>query len=253
LPDRNTPLLNGVVDRGFVSVGSWNYYNYQTNSVANLAISIRQTSALADCDLFAKAGQNPTRTSYDAAEVSVAQNFTMTIQDPGRLVWYIGVYGWTSCEYTIAVLETTSCPSNCNGHGSCGSNGQCLCDPNWSGDACDQQMNQLQNNVVKLQEQLESVGSWNYYSFTAVNTSSVHFVVKETASSGWLWMFVSRDTPTLRNYLFSDTETNTNKHRITIDLNQEQSVSFQLGVYANPYTLDDHAVTYDVIAWSPDF
>lgn len=76
----------------------------------------------------------------------------------------------------------------------------------------------------------------------------------------------------IRNYLYASTETNTRYHRINIDLNDQVGVAttFQLGVYTNPYVIDENlSVSFDLIgisfyfisfefiiiqkAWAPDF
>lgn len=32
---------------------------------------------------------------------------SLVIPDPGRATWYIGVYGWSTCEYTLAAFESS--------------------------------------------------------------------------------------------------------------------------------------------------
>jgi len=256
---RNTPLIANVPERGYVSVNSWNYYNYQTNSIANFVITITQTTATGDCDVYARAGQIPTRVAYDASDVQTAANFSLIIPDPGRAVWYIGIYGWSTCGYIITVTESTSCSPNCTTHGTCLADGTCMCNSGWSGDACDQRINTLVNNILKF-GQLQGIAEWSYYSFKiSSNSSSVHFAVKETNSVGLLWLFVTKgqnSVPSIRNYLYSSTETNTQFHRINIDLDDQPpgvETIFQLGIYANPYVIDERQILYSLIAWSPDF
>jgi len=251
---RSSPLANGEVDSGYMTSGNWNYYNYIVNSAADLVVSVTQTSAGGDCDLYAKAGSVPTRTSFDASDVGILNNFTLTIPDAGQQTWYIGLFGWSTCTYVITVTESTTCPNACSGNGVCGADGTCTCNAGWSGQACDQRMNQLQSNVMVTASIPAGGTTWNYFSFvSSAQTSSVHIAVRETNSNGWLWVFVAKETPTLRNYLYSDTETNTNIHILNIELNEQDPITYQIGIYTNPYSLADRNITYNIIAWSPDF
>ncbi len=114
-----TPLTPDQVVSGYVEFNSWNYYNYNSNSDGNLVIYVNHTDSGGDCDLYVRAGQTPTRFNYgefitkpfiyivvDYQDLSTATFFTLSINDPGSEQWYIGVYGWTTCDYDIWVDET---------------------------------------------------------------------------------------------------------------------------------------------------
>jgi len=199
--------------------------------------------------------------TYDASDVDTQQNFNLTISDPGQAVWYIGIYGWSSCSYSITVFETATCPGggNCNGHGACNADGSCSCSITWSGIACDQQMNSIFSGVIRSHEELRGVSAWKYYSFAvSKNSSSIVIALKETTGTGGqLWVFVALDSvPTIRNYLAASTDTNSRFHRISIDLETLPATDrvFQVGVYTNPYVIDAQSdIFYDIIAWAPDF
>jgi hypothetical protein len=248
---RNSLLSNGESDTGFVSPSSWNYFSYQSNSVQNLEVFMR--TQMGDCDLYAKQGQAPTRVSYDVSDVGTTSNFTMSIPDPGSNTWYFGVYGWSTCSFTITIVETNACLPGCNTHGQCIS-GTCICNDGWAGEACDQSSAVLLSNTVQSGTISGGRASWKYYTYTShPNSTSVHVALKELETDGWLWVFVSRDIPTLREYDYADTETNTPTHRINIDLTQEaQFNTYHIGVYANPYSLS-RDIPFKIIAWSPDF
>jgi hypothetical protein len=55
-------MQNGVPDQGYVSASNWNYFRYDSASVANLMISLQTTGG--DCDIYAKSGSIPSRISY---------------------------------------------------------------------------------------------------------------------------------------------------------------------------------------------
>jgi len=94
---------------------------------------------------------------------------------------------------------------------------------------------------------------WIFYSIDISDTSSLDILVKETSSQGYIWIYVAKTYPTIRSYLYSDTETNTNIHRISIDFTDDESTTFQIGIYGNPYALPDQTINYQIVAWAPDF
>jgi len=205
-----------------------------------------------DCDVYAKAGAVPSRVNYDASDTGTKANFTLTIQDPGVATWYVGIYGWTTCSFTITFYETSACPAGCSLHGTCMSNGFCSCQNGWSGLACDQTSLTLNSNVVKTGNITGNTGAWNYYTFSVVNSTSIHIALDEISSDGWLWLFFGKQPPTLRNYDYADTETNTGNHRISVQFDTEQTQTFYVGVYANPFSLG-YNIQYQIIAWAPSF
>lgn len=70
---------------------------------------------------------------YDA---SFLQTFSLVIPDPGQATWYIGVFGWTSCTYTISVQLSNACPNHCSNHGTCNAEGVCVCEGGFTGVDC---------------------------------------------------------------------------------------------------------------------
>lgn len=51
--------------------------------------------------------------------------------------WYYGVYGLGSAiSYTVTASFESYCPRNCSGHGVCGDNFQCICEPPYISDDC---------------------------------------------------------------------------------------------------------------------
>jgi len=249
---RTAPLTDGIVENGYVKYNAWNYYNYISNSIDYLTISVAQQGGTGDCDLYVRAGQNPSRVNYDYYDIGTSQQFNLTINDPGSTTWYIGVYGWSECTYNIQLFESDACPYNCNGRGTCDSNSNvCICNAGWTGIACESALAGLQNGIIGTGSVTEN--NWNYYSYSVTNSGSLHVLLKETSTSGALWLYVAKTYPTIRSYLYADTETNTNIHILAIDLDEDETAVYQIGVYGNPYLLENQVGTYQLIAWAPDF
>jgi len=246
---RNAPLNPDEVDTGYVEYNSWNYFTYRSNSDNNLVVYINQTEA-GDCDLYVRAGSNPTRFLYDFQDIGTKQFFSLSINDPGNTDWHIGIYGWSKCSYSIWVDEISSCPENCNNNGVC-TNGVCVCNSGYSGDSCNSQSSLLSSGQA-LTNQATSYNTWAYYSINVANTSSLHIIVRETSSSGLLWVYVGKTVPTLRSYLSSDTS-NSNTHIITFTFDFDVSDTFQIGVYGNPYSQEESSVPFTIVAWFPNY
>jgi len=244
------PLNEDAEVTGYVARNSWNYYTHITDTEDNFVIYINQTSG-GDCDLYVRGGAIPTRFNYDYQDLSTVAFYSLSISDPGDQTWYIGVYGWAPCDYQIWVDETSSCPGNCNGHGQCTADGTCICTPPYTGDGCDSQAIALSNGVA-LYNQQASFNNWVYYSFPVVDTSSLHILVLETSTTGFLWLYVAKTVPTLRNYMFVN-NSRTELHIITSEFDTDGSDTYQIGVYANPYSEEVTSVPYSIVAFAPDY
>jgi len=55
-----------------------------------------------DCDLFVRGGQLPQRFAYDYLDVGFGINSSVTIQNPGSTVWYIGILGYKTCSFSVS-------------------------------------------------------------------------------------------------------------------------------------------------------
>jgi len=218
------PLQDEQPVSGYVEYNSWNYFNYVTNTEANLVIRVSQSDA-GDCDLYVRANANPTRFEFDYQDIGVTTDFNLTINDPGHTTWHIGVYGWSSCSFSITVDESNACPLGCSGNGQCLANGACLCNAGWSGEACDSSSTTLQNGAI-LTGQSVAYNQWAYYSISVSNTSALHIQIKETSTTGLLWLYVSDSYPTLREYYFADTSTVLPYHRIDMEFQNDVSHTY---------------------------
>ncbi len=68
----------------------------------------------------------PTRQEYDYRDITSSRNIKFLITSPHG-VYYLGLYGFLACNYSVMAIIKTSCPKDCSGHGSCSSNGVCSC------------------------------------------------------------------------------------------------------------------------------
>eukprot|EP01119_Soliformovum_irregulare_P007740 TRINITY_DN2020_c0_g1_i1.p1 TRINITY_DN2020_c0_g1~~TRINITY_DN2020_c0_g1_i1.p1 ORF type:complete len:605 (+),score=92.04 TRINITY_DN2020_c0_g1_i1:32-1846(+) len=239
------PMGNWVPESGFVNVGSWNYFKYLSNSVDNLDVTLYESfsQGRTDCDLYVRQGAAPTRVLFDYVNTGIYANSSITIPDPGQATWWIGVYGFTSCSYTLVAQEDSTCPNGCSGHGQCTPSGVCLCNDGWAGVDCSQGSSNLGNNPVSG---AVSAGNWSYYSVDVQNASTLYVTVKETSTTGYLWVYVGKTTPTLRTYSQASTDTNTNIHRLTVIFDGNADNTYQIGIYGNPFSPSFQSVNYSI-------
>ena len=228
----NFNMASSVTYLGYVDQGAWNYYRVSALSSQNVLLSMLETGSNSDCDLYVKAGRNPTRYDYDYADLTNQANSSVTIPDPGSTLWYVGIYGFLPCSYQIRGILTTSCPNGCSGHGTC-SSGTCFCNPGYAGQDCGQTNPSLSSG----QTITDSVanGQWKYYSISSIKSAAtIHLL--ETASIGNLWLFASSlGSPTLMDYEYSSIDTNTNNHNIIISRpDSSDPTNYTLGVFGNP-------------------
>jgi len=248
---RNTLLVDGQPDTGYVDSNNWNYYSFRTDSTNNFVIQVTQLTGEGDCDLYVRSGQVPTRFNYDYFDLSIEATFSLTVEDPGDDTWYIGIFGWEECSYIITATETNNCPeTGCSNHGTCQSNGICVCNAQWTGPACEYQMVPLGNKIAI--SSTANYNSWNFYSFEVDGTSSLNILVQETQSSGLLWVYIAKTYPTIHEYLYSETGSGS-IHRISIDFDDEERAVYQIGIYGNAYLLPGQSAAYQIVAYAPDF
>eukprot|EP01130_Rhizamoeba_saxonica_P002308 TRINITY_DN12139_c0_g1_i1.p1 TRINITY_DN12139_c0_g1~~TRINITY_DN12139_c0_g1_i1.p1 ORF type:complete len:592 (-),score=128.29 TRINITY_DN12139_c0_g1_i1:35-1810(-) len=249
---RNALNANEIVS-GYVSENGWNYYRYVANSANNFIIEVNQTSEF-DCDLYVQRDRNPTTIDYSLYDVSTDEVTHLRVDNPGTSQWYIGVYGFTPCRYTLRTFTSNSCPGNCNNHGVCSSSGRCICNPGYAGIDCKSRVQNLDQNVV-LADTIAS-GNWTYYGYMIENpTSQLNIVVKEKTTSGFLWLYGSAGGfPTFTDYDESDTNSNTNTHRLSVEFAQpRRGITYYIGVYGSPFVMSDRMIDYEIVAWTPPF
>jgi len=245
----------GVNVQGYVSSNSWNYYHITPNSANNMVVSMNQTVG-GDCDLYIKVGANPTQVSYDYRDIGIALSVRITVPNPAADTWYFGVYGFSSCSYLINVVVNNQCPGTppCSGHGTC-SSGSCVCTGGYAGSDCSlSHLPELSNGVATTGTVSTTIPRWQFYQISVSGTTFLTIDVKETATVGFVWVYVSKTTtPDLHNYDFSDQETNSQFHRIHITFDERQTDTWVIGVYSNPFAANVQTVPFTISAWYSPF
>jgi len=245
-------LMDNELVNGYVSQDGWNYYRYSSNTANNFYIQVNHTSSV-DCDIYVNLEKYPTYTEYIYKDLTNGDISNLRIDNPGTAVWYIGINGYTTCEYRMKVYTSNQCIGGCGPHGRCSTTGRCICDQGWTGTYCDERTNILRNGAPVLNQTI-SEGIWHYYQFTLTNlTSQLNVAIKEHDSEGFVWLFVSAGgNPTLISYDEADTETSTTVHRIKLEFDTpRQFTTFFIGVYGSAFALRD--TTYDIVVWTPPF
>jgi len=248
-----TQMTLDTVYDGHVDQNMWNYYWFDVDTTNDVVVAVDQESTGQDCDIFVKSGQDPSRVSYEYAELSYREQFNVTIENPSGSTWHIGVYGWTECTYTMYITIPTTCV--CRGdHGECRPNsGVCLCDPGWTGPYCDEGSLALDNGAVYV-DQTVTQYNWAYYSITT-DSSMVLISMKEQETQGFLWLFVSLSGfPELDGYEAVDRETNSDFHEVHLLFDTKERRDYYIGVYGNPFDVrGPDPVPFKITAWSPPF
>ena len=174
---------------GFVGESDWNYFHISVgDGVLDGGINIvmvvvdNQPGGYmnGDCDLFVQENSKPTQFKYDDSLFSlVGPHHEITISKPRGKDWFIGVLGWSDCEYQLIV--ECGCPHD---HSACvlssgdGSGfGGCLCDEGWGGSECSDPMTAISQNVVisGLEFRWED---WRYFSVVVNNLRDFSLMLK---------------------------------------------------------------------------
>ena len=174
---------------GFVAINDWNYYNTRVITQNSLVITLNQMTG--DCDVYVRGNDKPTLFDYDYFDMTNTSQIRLAIRQPGDTTWYIGIFGWAACQYSIAITEELFCDCGLdNPHGHCHENGiDCVCDEGWSGVDCSTPLRVLANQEVVSGEVTKY--HWQYYEFLVDNSTTGVLSLKERDTVGLLWMFVS--------------------------------------------------------------
>lgn len=247
---------------GYAGTNAWNYYHFQAFTSNAITISTRQALApgqntAGDCDIYVKRGANPTRVDYDYFDISLSQTFNITVPTPGNDVWYVGVFGWRGCQYSLQANLQSTCSCPVGAHGACtAGSSNCVCSPGWGGAGCNVQIQPLANGVVASGQAM--MNQWSYFQITT-NSTFFQVVLKELPAPGaaagnlWLYTTITGSFPTLTTYDDADQSPGTAIHSASVEFNTAHLYTYTIGVYGNPFiqSLTNH-VAFQIVAWSPN-
>ena len=251
----NAPLVLARPQGGFVGDNAWNFYTARIITNTALIISLAQEGGEGDCDLYVRADEPPTRFQFDYIDQSLAEEFSIIVREPGDHQWYIGVFGWKACAYTLTLDEEKVCACGENNpHGHCeeGST-ECMCEAGWGGVDCLFELVELVNGE-KTSSSVEQ-HQWRHYQLPVDGSSAGVVSLKERSSEGLVWLYVSFiEPPTLNSYDLEAVETARGVHEIQISVTKSQTRVMYVGVYGNSFiTHGDDALEFDLVAWSAPF
>ena len=135
----------------------------------------------------------------------------------------------------ITFKNIAQCPGNppCSGHGEC-SDGQCDCDVGFTGQNCSLALTTIPNGGSVSSS--VNLNSWSFFALNLQNSSSLSISLKEMNTIGNLWLYVSKGRmPDSRNFDYSLLETTNQYHHLNIVLQNQQTDSYVIGVYADPF------------------
>jgi hypothetical protein len=105
-----TPITLGVPVRAQSLMSrQWHYYTLSVSGGSGLRVTVNQTSASGDVDLYIQKNALPTRSSYLAREVSGSRQFTVHVNSSvfGPGTWYLGCYAFQRVTYDIVAMGET--------------------------------------------------------------------------------------------------------------------------------------------------
>ena len=242
---------------GFAGTSAWNYYHFEADVSEDVVVTLTYSSG--DCDLFAKANEKPSRFDYEYTNMLVNSPLSITITDPQGSDWYIGVYGWEACDYSVVISTSHECP--CSEHGHCeeGEEG-CICNEGWGGEDCSIPVAAIESTVPVTGKTIVT-GEWNYYHFVVEDSSAASFTVTEkNTEGGAVWLYVSHSAPpTLSVFDFRERGTG-EVHQITYVTQDQQSRDVYVGVFGSPIMVPydgeedlDSGSEYELVVWAAGF
>jgi len=228
---------------GIADENSWNYYHISNvDSTSLLVVTINETATSGDCDLYVKQGSRPSAYDFSYKDSSANKVSSVSIPNPGRDDWEIGVYGYDDCHYfiTLSLQTQASCPSNCNSHGRCVQD-RCVCDAGWLPPAC--------NTFVRPLEDMEITKDAGYsYYYVVARGSVVQIDALSGQTEADMKLIVSEgNLPTLINYLAADLSHSSDFRHILIKRPEAMigvNSTYVIGVYS---TL---TLTFRLLVWN---
>jgi hypothetical protein len=222
----------GQEKQGTLATGDWRYYQLNLAKKYNkLTVFMHQTSATGDCDLYVRRDGTPDFFHWDYLNSTLAADSTVAIADADRGYWYIGVYGFSACSFTIkATTSDAECPSRCSNHGNCVSGANthaCQCNAGYLGDYCETKTDPL---VLGTSERgFVTDNAWNYYTFQTFTARTVSVIITQESATHDCDVYVKKDgKPTRINYDYADERIGQNT---TLAIPNPLQGTFWVGVY----------------------
>jgi len=243
--------LNTTAVHGYVGANYWNYYKYSSNSENPFIVMLKEKDQSNNCDMYILSGAKPTKFIYQFANETLSHETEISVPHPGNTIWWIGIYGTTSCEYDIMVKMETQDIHVCNNceHGVC-RDGVCLCDSGWFGIECNV-MPQVLNNSQRIPLQTILNNEWHYYLISVRNSSLLTIELSEKSTSGEVWLYLAKENfPTVNLYEASNNAPVKN-HRITVEFMEPKTLRFIIGAYGSPYAIN--SIQYSLVAYFTPF
>lgn len=188
---------------------TWEYwsFNVPTGNRNTLLFQIdQQGTGDVDCDVYIKRGELPSHSNYDFRDISLDGHVEHNITNPsGR--YYVGVFAFRECSYSIKATLGNACPNNCNGRGVCTNLGVCECTGGWTGRDCSRQIPNLAMNTPT--DSVVGVREWKMFRVNLQYTySALTFTLQQTgatANTADLDLYVRRGlAPTLLNFDYAN-------------------------------------------------
>ncbi|KAJ4459017.1 hypothetical protein PAPYR_5068 [Paratrimastix pyriformis] len=171
------------------------YYTWVDNFVMDLEATLTQVGpASRDVDLYLRADTYPTDRTYDARDIATRAVSRVELHSPKlhEGIYYTCAYAYqgpVGFNLTMS-LSRSLCEANCSGHGVCGADAQCVCEPGWAGPACAAPEVELPTDGTSLAGTVE-VGKWRYYHFDVTPSAAINdLIISLNATSGDPDLFV---------------------------------------------------------------
>jgi hypothetical protein len=91
--------------QGHINTFQWQYYHISLPYGArSLNIQVNQTSTFGDIDLYVGLDSYPDTSNYFYKDQTTSRNMEASIPNAAVGTWFIGLYGYWSCDYNIEVI-----------------------------------------------------------------------------------------------------------------------------------------------------
>jgi len=185
-------LNDNQIISGSVGTFGWKYYYIENDrNLETLEISLNETST-GDCDIYVRPITIPTRSAYYSRDVSSDKRILFKVDNINEGRWYIAIYGFTSCSYTLKAHITGGCPNDCSGHGTC-INKECKCDSGWSGKDCSAGVKRI--NLNQQERGRVSAQEWKDYSVQITTGNSLIVIMNQLDTGGDCDLFLKYEEP----------------------------------------------------------